>query len=178
MERPILWHESDRTISIIAYIKNVFHLYPHIFNEINGIAKSIKQGIEKVNFFIQQSTSAVCPACTNRCCLNKHGYYDNLDILYITALGSEQPSYKQGLSDDEPCQFLSELGCVKERYIRPFRCNWYFCEPLLRHMEQGPARPYREFIRVFNEIIDLRAKLIQIFEQIDEHSDELHGISR
>ncbi|MFN3480899.1 MAG: hypothetical protein ACK415_11000 [Thermodesulfovibrionales bacterium] len=159
-ERGFSWLDRDRNNAVSSYIEGVFSLYPEVLKRANDIARIIKVKIEGIDQFIQQNTSEVCPSCKNKCCINRHGYYDNLDILYIMALGMKPPLYQQELSDTEPCRFLSDNGCVKERYLRPFRCNWYFCEALLNHMEEGPARPYREFIRVFNEILDLRSELL------------------
>lgn len=124
------------------------------------IAYIIREKIEVIDPFIQEGTAKVCPACNERCCINRHGYYDNLDVLYIRLLGIEPPLYEEGLVDTDPCQFLSEHGCSKPRWFRPFRCNWYFCVALLDYMEKGPARPYREFIKTFNEILDLRCELL------------------
>lgn len=163
MERQILWYDHDRDCTVASYIEKVFSSCPWIYRKSEDIARAIKTKIENIDQFIQQNSSEVCPSCENRCCINRHGYYDNLDILYIMALGIKPPIYQQDLSDTDPCQFLSESGCVKERYLRPFRCNWYFCEALLDHMEQGPARPYREFIRVFNDVLYLRSELLKEF---------------
>lgn len=133
------------------------------YARLRDIAHAIKARIEDIDPFIQQQTEVVCPVCEERCCINKHGYYDELDEIYIMALGLELPSYRTGLSDTDRCQFLTDRGCSKERYQRPFRCNWYFCRALLNHMENGPSRPYREFIRIFNEILDLRRELLNEF---------------
>lgn len=155
----------DMDNSFSSYIEGIFSSYPDVFRRVNDIAKLIKAEIDDINWFIQQNTTEVCPFCEKRCCINRHGYYDRLDILYIRALGLRPPSYRKGLSDTEPCQFLTDSGCIRERSLRPFRCNWYFCETLLYHMERGPAKPYREFIKVFNKVLDLRIELLEEFEK-------------
>lgn len=129
-------------------------------------AHIIKQEIDKVSDFIQLNTSVVCPACKKVCCINKHGYYDHEDLIYVSALGLERPVYGEGIQDTAPCQFLSGHGCRKARSERPFRCNWYFCDALLAHMEQGPAKPYREFIISFQGIIETRLKMMDGFSSI------------
>lgn len=168
MKKDFSWHDRSRDDNVYSYICGIFSSSPDVLKKTNDIARLIKAKIEGIDQFIQENTSKVCPFCKKKCCINRHGYYDNLDILYIMALGMEPPAYRQGLSDTDPCQFLSEHGCVKERYLRPFRCNWYFCEALLNHMEQGPVRPYREFIRVFNEILDLRSELLNEFVKLEK----------
>lgn len=131
-----------------------------IYARLSEIAHAIKAGIEGIEPFIQQQTEVVCPVCEERCCINIHGYFDDLDVIYMRAIGLELPSYRKELSDTDPCQFLTDKGCSRQRYLRPFRCNWYFCRALLNHMENGPSRPYREFIRAFKEIIVLREELL------------------
>jgi len=129
-------------------------------------ARVLRDEIDGVSDFIQLNTSVVCPACEKVCCINKHGYYDHEDLIYVFALGLEHPVYREGVHDTAPCQFLSEHGCSKERSARPFRCNWYFCDALLVHMEQGPAQPYREFISRFQGIIETRQKMMDEFSRI------------
>ncbi len=124
------------------------------------LAHQLKLAIDGVSPFIQQITSAVCPTCEKVCCIDRHGHYDDKDLIYVRALGLEKPSYKEGVIDTDPCQFLSEYGCTLERYVRPFRCNWYFCGALLEYMAHGPSRPYREFIGRFQEVIELREKML------------------
>ncbi len=128
------------------------------------LAHQLKFAIDGVSPFIQQITSVVCPTCEKVCCIDRHGHYDDEDLIYIRALGIELPSYKEGVIDTDPCQFLSESGCALERSVRPFRCNWYFCDALLEYMEHSPSRPYREFIGRFQEVVELRKKML------DEHS--------
>jgi hypothetical protein len=129
-------------------------------------ARMLKEEIDGISGFIQLNTSVVCPACEKVCCINKHGYYDHEDLIYVFSLGQERPVYGKGIDDTAPCQFLSERGCSRERSVRPFRCNWYFCDTLLGHMEKGPAKPYREFISRFQGIIETRRKMMDEFSLI------------
>jgi len=129
-------------------------------------ARVLRDEIDGVSDFIQLNTSVVCPACEKVCCINKHGYYDQEDLVYVFALGQERPVYKEGVDDTASCRFLSEGGCTRTRSMRPFRCNWYFCDALLAHMEQGPAKPYREFINRFQGIIETRRRMMEEFSSI------------
>jgi len=146
------------------------HLIKTLFEEsgaellqVKTMACKIRDGINQIDSFVQQVTAAACPSCEKVCCINRHGYYDCEDLIYIYALGLKLLVYKECVKDTEPCQFLSMYGCTIERSIRPFRCNWYFCNPLLEYMEKGPQRQYREFINRFHEIIELRAEMIKEF---------------
>jgi hypothetical protein len=87
-------------------------------------------------------------------------------LIYIYALGLKPPVYEEKIEDTEPCQFLSQNGCVIERALRPFRCNWYFCDDLLERMGNSAAKPYREFIDSFQEIIGLRKEMFDAFNGV------------
>jgi len=155
-------HRSETS----EYIEQVMNVRRGELIHVVHYAHMIKEEIERVSGFIQQNTSVVCPSCEKVCCINKHGYYDHQDLIYVFALGLERPVYGEGIHDTAPCQFLSGLGCRKERSARPFRCNWYFCDVLLAYMEHGPAKPYREFITRFQEVIETRRKMIDEFSVI------------
>ena len=126
-------------------------------------AHCVSMLLEEVSPFIQRTSSAVCPGCKNVCCVNRHGYYDHRDLIYVFALGASRPEYRHGVQDNDPCQFLSGSGCTLERPLRPFRCNWYFCAALLAKMENGPARPYRAFVSRFQEIVEVRRTMLEAF---------------
>ncbi len=132
-------------------------------SRLRDLAHQLKLALDACSPYIQQMTSEVCPACEKVCCVNRHGYYDDNDLIYVRALGLELPSYRGGMSDTDPCQFLSDSGCTRERSARPFRCNWYFCNALIEHMEEEPARPYREFISAFQRVVELRGKMLKEF---------------
>lgn len=160
------WHNREKWDEAIKLLEIFLSKHHNELTHIKNLSRIIKFRIEAIDPFIQQNTSIVCPHCENVCCINKHGYYDYEDLIYIHALGLKPPIYKQGLSDTDPCQFLSKFGCTIKRPVRPFRCNWYFCNTLLNHMEQGPARPYRILIKQLDEIIDLRKEMIDTFFKI------------
>jgi len=132
-------------------------------SELFNNAMEFKKAIETIDVFIQTHTAEVCPHCRNVCCINRHCYYDYEDLIYIRALGLEPPACKEEVLDTDCCQFLSAAGCTIERSLRPFRCNWYFCGALLKHMEDGAAKPYRQFIREFQKIIELKKTMVDTF---------------
>jgi hypothetical protein len=156
----------ERRKEIAEHIQHIMDVRRGELLRVAHYARLLKEETERVNGFIQFNTLAVCPACEKVCCINRHGYYDHQDLIYVSALGLQRPVYGEGINDTDPCQFLSEHGCSRERSERPFRCNWYFCDILLAHMEQGPAKPYREFIGHFQGIIETRRKMIEEFSEI------------
>jgi len=162
----MLPHLQEHEALTVEHIERMMQLYRGELIHVVQHARMLKEEIDGISSFIQLNTSVVCPACEKVCCVNKHGYYDHEDLIYVFALGLKGPVYGAGIHDTAPCQFLSERGCSRERSARPFRCNWYFCNTLLTHMEQGPAKPYREFITRFQGIIETRGKMIDEFSAI------------
>ena len=144
-------------------------LFEHRNGDLMGtrrMALALRSKIYGVDLFIQENTAQVCPDCRTVCCINKHGYYDHQDLIYISALGLLMPMYREGVEDTAPCQFLSETGCRIERSIRPFRCNWHFCSELITFMNSGPAKPLREFNNRFRELQAMRQEMADQFFQL------------
>jgi hypothetical protein len=157
-KNPTLFHQH------IRYIREVFNNQSYKLQRVRDLARKVKEGIEKINPFIQQSTEAVCPQCTNVCCINKHGYHNSEDLIYIHALGLQLPDYNFDRGDSAPCQFLSVRGCIMERSVRPSGCNWYFCDPLLEYMEARPE--YGEFDNDLRDVAELWLALIDEFQRV------------
>lgn len=149
--------DINQLSSLYNEIKKILDLNPTVIR----IAHELRSLIDKASPFIEANTSIVCPHCTRVCCINQHGYYEIEDLLYIVAIDEPVPDYKKDFSDEEPCQFLSTTGCVLERYRRPFRCNWYFCIPLIDNMQSHRGRIFREFNKTMQRAIDLRRSLIE-----------------
>ena len=152
-------------------IADVFRYHRDHLNKVRDIAAGIAEEIENLSVFIQQHTAVVCPECSSVCCINRHSYHAFDDIVYIYALGEQVPLHTPGLDDSEPCQFLGKLGCAIPRSLRPYRCNWYFCSPLLaRIAELSTIRRYRLFINLLQKITRGRQRLME------EYNSEVKGI--
>ncbi len=149
--------------SIRKEVDDMLAEYGDYMEEVRGRAAAVSAAVEKLGVFIERHTSVVCPACLQVCCLNRHSYHDLADIVCIRALGELPPVYGRGAADAEPCQFLGERGCSIRRALRPHRCNWYFCEPLLDHIKSVPAVEYRRFIAGLRDINEKREGLINTF---------------
>ncbi len=127
--------------------------------EIEDVLLGLRVLFEEISPLIERYTSEVCPYCENVCCKQRHAYYDGEDMIYISALGLSVPEYSErGL--EEPCEFLSINGCSRPGWHRPFRCTWYFCGPLLQHMNDGLGRPHRRLVGLLQDIVELRSGLI------------------
>lgn len=147
----------------IRYIEEVFVKQSHKLERVKQLAQKVKEGIEKIDTFIQQSTEAICPHCASVCCINKHGYHNSEDLIYIYALGVKMPDYNFSRDDAASCQFLFDKGCVMPRSVRPSGCNWYFCDSLLDHMEARPG--YGKFDEGLKDLAELWLEMIDEFQR-------------
>jgi hypothetical protein len=129
-------------------------------------AEAVSSAVEKAGSFIERHTSEVCPACPEICCINRHSYHETADLVCIYALGYRPSAYRKDVGDREPCQFLGREGCTVGRPLRPHRCNWYFCTPLLDRIQAVPARTYRWFIDGQRTINRRREDLVNAFLNI------------
>jgi hypothetical protein len=156
--------DPDTRHFVALRLQELFHDSFHALQKVKETAGKIRKGIEEISPFIQQATGTVCPNCKDVCCINKHGYYNFEDLVYMHALGLKAPQHDFGSKDSGPCRFLSEKGCSMERAVRPSGCNWYFCVPLLEHMEEMPG--YREFDDALGEVVKLWMEMIEEFTKI------------
>lgn len=157
-------HDHSIISRATLYVKDLFENQEHKLQGVKMLAREIKDRIEKISPFIQQTTSAVCPYCKEVCCINRHGYYNFEDLIYFHALGLKPPPPASGNNDADPCRFLSDNGCSMERSLRPSGCNWYFCDSLLDKMEQNPG--YREFDDSLQGVADLWLKMLDEFASV------------
>ncbi|MEK6743189.1 MAG: hypothetical protein AABZ15_06255 [Nitrospirota bacterium] len=108
---------------------------------------------------IEEYTRELCPVCTDVCCRQKHGIYRERDILYLNALGTAIPARDPARPLDGPCEAIGERGCAHPRWLRPFKCTWYFCDPLLEAMNDGPQKKARALSRAMKDMIECYDKL-------------------
>jgi hypothetical protein len=125
------------------------------------IATRLKELLIEVSPVIEEYTRQVCPQCQDVCCKQKHAVPEERDILYMRVIGLSMPSIDDR-DPEETCQFLGEKGCTKPRWQRPLRCTWYFCEALLRAMDEGDQKKSRRLIDMINEIVHLSARLLEV----------------
>ncbi|MBI5057741.1 MAG: hypothetical protein HZB61_14095 [Nitrospirae bacterium] len=126
------------------------------------IARELREAFEAVGPFIQKHTALVCPLCEKVCCINQHGRHDEKDMTFLSALKVEAPCLGPDRNDADPCGFLNAEGCSIERWMRPFRCTWFFCNPLLESMKGDDVRAYRNFIGSFQRLVLLRQELLNL----------------
>ncbi|MBI5666345.1 MAG: hypothetical protein HZC49_14845 [Nitrospirae bacterium] len=124
------------------------------------IAQEFKAAFDLVSPFIEKHTSIVCPDCEKVCCIDKHGRYDENDLAFLNALGAKTHHDLPDREETDPCRFLNEKGCSLARWERPFRCTQFFCNPLLKSLENDNAKLYRTFVEYLQYLISVRQRLL------------------
>lgn len=124
------------------------------------IAEELREAFNAVSPFIEKHTRIVCPNCKNLCCADRHARYDSDDIIFLNALGADTVQEHNDRAEDSPCRFMVETGCSLVRWMRPFRCTFFFCDPLLKSLENDNAKLYRAFMDYFRHLVYVRQNLI------------------
>lgn len=125
----------------------------------SDIAREMKELLTGLSPVIERHTAAVCPSCAEVCCRQGHGSLREQDVAYLAALGESPPTQDPLRSESDPCQFLGSRGCIRERWQRAWKCTWFFCDPLLRSIGEGPQQEARELTRLMNRVMELRELL-------------------
>lgn len=122
-------------------------------------AHTLKQHLIDLSPVIEAYTAEACPSCMDICCKQRFGKPDEIDVQYLHALNEGLPSLDPARRPDAPCQFLGPSGCVHPRWQRPWKCTWYFCEPLLKIILAEPRKKTIPLETFITEILRLRNKL-------------------
>lgn len=165
MVENLACRDHDTYSQVILHLEEIFFHHGHKLQRVKDLAQKVKDGIERISPFIEQTTQTVCPDCKDVCCISKHGYYNFEDLVYLYALGLKLPIYEFGRKDTESCQFLSANGCSLKRPFRPSGCNWYFCDSLLNHMEKNPD--YQQFDDLLGDIAELWMEMTDEFKKME-----------
>jgi hypothetical protein len=124
------------------------------------IAHEIKETFALVSPFIEKHTSLVCPECEKVCCADKHGCYDSDDLFFLNSLGIEVSQDGPERNEEGSCRYITDKGCSLQRWMRPFRCTFFFCDRLLKSIEDDNAKLYRAFTGYFQYLVSLRQRLL------------------
>jgi hypothetical protein len=125
------------------------------------VAEKLKQILIETSPLIENYAKEICPKCKDVCCKQKHGVFRESDILYLSALANDVPLYDEGRPPEGPCQFMGPTGCARPRWLRPFKCTWYFCDLMLEAMNEGPQKNNRRFIAKLDEMVRLYGELLE-----------------
>ena len=124
-------------------------------------AKQLQQLLMESSSLIEDYTRDICPHCDDVCCRQKHGAYRERDIIYLNAIGAFPPPFDHNRPPESSCEFLGHDGCIHPRWMRPFKCTWYFCAPIIKAMQERPGRSTRELTALMEEMIRLYDQLKQ-----------------
>jgi hypothetical protein len=171
------YHENEKLRQFHELTANIFKKNGEKLNEVKRLAHEVLDFLNAVDPFIQNHTEAVCPYCEKVCCINKHSYYEHEDIIYIYALAEKIPFYKKRIDNSDHCQFLGANGCTIRRSLRPYRCNWFFCTPLLERMQSNSAVHYRKFIRLLEKITSKRENMLNAFIKVIQKNKSKNNMS-
>jgi len=161
----LLGNQNTWDINTYTYAEKtfgeIFHAHAQAMQRVTQFAQEVYRGVREVSPFIECITREVCPSCKDVCCINKHGFYNFEDLIYLHALGLKPlpPDFMK--KETDPCQFLSPTGCIMERSVRPSGCNWYFCDSLFDSMETRSE--YQAFDEAFGRIAELWMKMASEF---------------
>ncbi len=124
-------------------------------------ATKLKQLLIQTSPLIEVYTKEVCPTCADACCKQKHGVFRERDLVYLNVLGRDVPVSDKSKPPEGPCQFLNPAGCILPRWLRPFKCTWYFCNPILEAMNEGSRKEGRQFIAALQEMVRIYDELMR-----------------
>ncbi len=125
------------------------------------IAQEIRDTFDLVSPFIEKHTSMICPDCKKVCCSDKHGRYDSDDLSFLKALGIDVSQQESSGDETAPCRYITDTGCSLQRWMRPFRCTSFFCDPLLKSIENDNAKLYGAFNEYYKHLLALRGMFIE-----------------
>lgn len=125
------------------------------------LARELRDAFNAVSPFIEKHTALVCPECNKVCCKDKHGRYDSDDLVFLKALGVDIPHNQHEQNESDPCRYITGQGCSLERWMRPYRCTFFFCDALMKSLENDNAKLYRAFVEYFKHLVSLRQELLE-----------------
>ena len=124
------------------------------------LAEELRDAFDIVSPFIEKHTAIVCPDCESVCCKDKHGRYDENDLVFLRALGVDIPPDISEKEETDGCRYMTEKGCSLDRWMRPYRCTFFFCDALLKSLEDDNPKLYRAFMEYFKHMVSIRKKLL------------------
>ena len=170
------YDRPDRFNCALKDMENFFVSFEKELQPVREKALIYKEAFFNLDSFIQSFTSSICPYCGTVCCAHQHGLPELADIVGLLAMDLKIPEYDLSLERGGMCQFMGEKGCVLPRHHRPYRCTWYFCDPLLVQIEIGPPRQYRTFIKDVEGLAKARGNMLSEFYPLwSRHSKNIDG---
>lgn len=146
-------------LNVAPYSCDIMVLTAMQITDKREIASEMKDTLDTLSPFIEKHTAVVCPECAEVCCADRHGRYDSDDLAFLRLLGIATTPYWQERDPAGSCRHMTESGCSLQRWLRPYRCTFYFCDSLLKSLEQDNSKLYRAFIEYLRHLLYLRQRL-------------------
>jgi hypothetical protein len=127
-------------------------------------AGSIQEKIRWLDSIMQKYCELTCRECTDPCCDARKIFFNQADILYLSAVDSPPPPGQTRTEPSGMCRYLGLNGCQLARTARPYVCVWFLCEAQMILFGGESPRFQRKIIRTFEEIRADRLLLEHLFE--------------
>ncbi len=133
-----------------------------ITTQLSKLGNQYRQVFDQIDPLIQDLTTKSCPYCGVVCCAQKFGLPNSNDLVAFLAMNVNGHIYDFQKDPSSMCQFMGERGCILPRYQRPFRCTFYFCDPLLIQIDLLPADEHQTLVKGLKKLESLRQEMAKI----------------
>jgi hypothetical protein len=149
-----IWHELHRQVHRLDQ------------DQVQWLAEQIYQGLLWLDRPMTEYCSVTCPSCSDPCCSATSVFFNQADILYLTAQQHVPPPLGQTRTQaSAPCRYLSPEGCLIARSQRPYVCVWFFCESQMEILNSAPTSFHRQLIQVVQHLRACRLQLESLYEE-------------
>ncbi len=124
----------------------------------------IIRGIQWLDPIMTRYCEQTCPSCKDPCCTGYEVFFNQTDLLYLTAGHTKIPPGQTRTSKSETCRYLGEKGCRLPRLHRPYVCVWFICDAQMELLQSEPNVIYRQFIKTMQDIRMHRLALESLYE--------------
>jgi hypothetical protein len=125
----------------------------------------ITWGIEWLDPIMDRYCGETCPACDDPCCTGHKVFFNQADLLYLTALKSKIPPGQTRSRPTQACRYLGAKGCRLSRFHRPYVCVWFLCDAQMELLNCEPNDFQRHFIGTLQKIRMHRLALESLYER-------------
>lgn len=101
-----------------------------------ALAQELRAAFEGAEEHLERLAALSCSGCAKVCCRDMHSVHDRVDLEFLSALGAQKPIRATPTEGGAgPCRFIKREGCSLPRWMRPYKCTWFFCEEALEALE-------------------------------------------
>lgn len=130
-----------------------------------ALAQDIAAGLRWLDPIMTRYCSLTCPLCMDPCCDAGSIFFNQADLIYLAAMGSESPPGQTRTAPASPCRYLARDGCTLPRVQRPYVCVWFLCECQMELLEREQPGFQKRFANVMAGIRTSRVWLESLYEE-------------